>query len=537
MKRTTGFPTVITLLLIAGCSQPPSIVGEPVLQMDPSGRTPLAGLLTLTTDQPTRVTLTISDSENTSTVTPNDAFSTEHEVMVLGLRPGRVSSIDVQIENEHGDTGEPASLSVKTPPLPDYFPPINVVLSRPTRMEPGLTIIPLGRSFSQESDREFGLFVALDAQGEVVWYYEAPHRVDEPRRMPNGNILHRGVRTQMFEIDMLGRRINHWVAAAASKDVPLSATTIDTDSLHHDVLVMPTGNFLALSTEVRHIESYPTNLEDTEAPHAPANVAGDVLIEFRPDGEIVRQWNFFDLLNPMRHGYGATNTGFYKEVYEDVYEEPPYDWTHANGIDYDAENDAAIISMHHHSAILKLDLASGEIDWVLGHPAGWSDDLAAKWLEPKGELDWFWHQHAPELTPNGTLLIYDNGSYGAFPPSPKVMPPDTYSRAVEYSIDEADGTVEQVWSYGGPGEDWFFSGFISEADWMPITGNILVTNGGRVHKEGGGIGIFGNDGRLWINITEVTHTKPAEKVWEIVIDDPTTGWAAYRSERWPSLYR
>ena len=35
---------------------------------------------------------------------------------------------------------------------------------------------------------------------------------------------------------------------------------------------------------------------------------------------------------------------------------------------------------------------------------------------------------------------------------------------------------------------------------------------------------------------EVTHDEPAEKVWELVIDDPAGGWASYRVERVPSLY-
>ena len=47
-----------------------------------------------------------------------------------------------------------------------------------------------------------------------------------------------------------------------------------------------------------------------------------------------------------------------------------------------------------------------------------------------------------------------------------------------YAIDEDAHTVSQVWVYGGPGEDRFFSNFGSDADWLPTTGNILVTNAG-----------------------------------------------------------
>ena len=53
-----------------------------------------------------------------------------------------------------------------------------------------------------------------------------------------------------------------------------------------------------------------------------------------------------------------------------------------------------------------------------------------------------------------------------------------------------------------------------------------------------GIAVISNPfaGRHWARIFEVTHDQPARKVWEIVIDDPTMGWAVYRSQRFPDLY-
>lgn len=535
MTCRARYAAVLSLLFVTACSRPPSITSEPHLVMNPGGRTPLAGVLSFTTDQPVRVTLVISDGENRNSITPRDSYATEHELMVLGLRPGRSHTIEVGYVNERGEAGQPALLDYDTAPLPDFVPPIDVVLSRPGRMEPGVTLVALNRSIDNEPDRDFGLIVALDAQGEVVWLYEAPHRLDEPRRLPNGNILHRGVRTQMFEIDMLGRRVNHWAATAVRKDAPPTAITVDTDSIHHDVMLMPSGNFLALSTEVRHVDSYPTDVDDPESEYAPANVVGDVLVEFRPDGRIVREFRLLDLL-PTRAGYGATNDGFYKEVYGDAFEELPFDWSHSNGIAYDAADDAAIVSSNHLSAVFKIDLGEGKIDWILGPPDGWEDEWQALRLQPVADMQWFWHQHAPELTPDGTLLIYDNGTHRAFPPDPKIAPPEAYSRAVEYRIDEANRTVEEIWSYGGPGEEWFFSGYVSEADRLPRTGNVLITNGGRVRRPEGGPGVYAADGRVWVSIAEVTRTEPAEKVWEVVIDDPGTSWQTFRSERWPGLY-
>jgi arylsulfate sulfotransferase len=532
-------PTIVLLLLAAGCSQPPAITSELDLTMNPSGHTPFAGLLTFSTDQPTRATLTITDGENTTTVTPNDALVTDHELMVLGLRPGRINTVEVSVANERGETGEPISTTVETPPVPDYYPPIEVTLSRPARMEPGYTLIPLVRG-SEDAlvDEEFGLVLAVDAQGEIVWSYEAPHIVDDPRLLENGNFLYQSFRNgYMVEADWLGHTINEWHTTGIPQDASPTSIPVETDTFHHDVFEMPSGNFLALSSEVRRFDDYATSEEDIDAPRAPANVIGDRLIEMQRDGTIVRDWRFMDLFDPYRLGYGSLETGFYEPIYGDVLDEPGKDWSHGNAVYYDPSDDTALVSFYHQSVVVKLDLASGELVWMLGNPEGWGERWQDLFLQPNGDMPWQYHQHAPKLTPAGTMLLFDNGKNRAFPPNPRALPPNAFSRAVEYRIDEAAGTVEEVWSYGDPDENWFFSGFISEADWLPNTENVLITVGGRVLAPDGSIGVEPWEGHLWATLTEVTHTEPAERVWEVVIDDPARGWIVYRSERVPSLYR
>jgi len=537
--RNDFAPILLLLLLATGCSRPPAITSELDLDMNPSGRTPLAGLLTFTTDQPTRTTLRISDGENSSSVTPNDEFTTDHELMVLGLRPGRLNTVEVAIENERGDAGTPASTTVETPPVPDYYPPINVTLSRPARMEPGYTLIPLIRSHPETLiDEEFSLVLAIDAQGDIVWAYEAPHIVDVLRPLMNGNFLYQSFRNgYMIEIDQLGRTIAEWHTTGIPQEHSATSIPVETDSFHHDTLETSSGNLLALSSEVRRFEDYPSSEEEPDAPRAPANVIGDRLIEFQRDGTIVREWSFLDLFDPYRIGYGSLSTFFYELIYAEVLDEPGLDWAHGNAIYYDAATDSALVSFYHQSVVVKLDLASGELVWMLGDPQGWGERWRDLLLEPvDDDIQWPFYQHAPRITPAGTLLLFDNGKDRAFPSDPRVLPPETFSRAVEYRVDEAAGTVEEVWSFGDAEENWFFSGFVSEADWLPETENILITVGGRVRGPDGTIGVDPWEGRLWATYMEVTHTTPAEKVWEVVIDDPTRGWFSYRTDRVPSLY-
>jgi arylsulfate sulfotransferase len=80
--------------------------------------------------------------------------------------------------------------------------------------------------------------------------------------------------------------------------------------------------------------------------------------------------------------------------------------------------------------------------------------LQDKVLKPVGEgFEWSWTQHTAWLTGYGTLTVFDNGWGRDFAPT-KLS--GNYSRAVEYKVDEAKGTVEQVWQYGKEqGDEWY----------------------------------------------------------------------------------
>ena len=79
------------------------------------------------------------------------------------------------------------------------------------------------------------------------------------------------------------------------------------------------------------------------------------------------------------------------------------------------------------------------------------------------------------------------------------------------------------------------SPFISDADWLPETGNVLITDGGRfTGPDGEPMDRFG--GRSWARVLQVTHGENPEKIWELVIDDPGRGYSVYRAQHFVSLY-
>ncbi len=536
--RQVNVHVALAMVLAVSLEVSGQTIGDVELTLNPSGHAPLAAQLTFSTDTPTLATLHIYDGKETTVVTPKDEYATEHDLMVLGLRPGRTNSVRVTVKDRAGAEAASETMEIVTDPLPDDFPPIELKISRPRKMEPGYTMVPLFRWAGAGPDQHFGLVLILDAHAEVVWYYQNDLPIGDLIPTGHGTYTHQIDRNgRMREIDMLGNTLRSWHTTGVPKEVPEGSIPVDTDTFHHDHQILENGNFLMLSTEVRDFEEYPTSEKDIDAPRKASQVIGDIILEFKPDGTKVREFKNFDILDPYRIGYGSLGTGFYAKAYKDVLEKAAKDWTHTNSIFYDAADDAIVLSSYHLDVVYKIDRQSGELIWLMGTHDDWDEPWHKYLLTPDKE-DFLWNssQHSAKITPHHTLLMFDNGTNRARPGQPKQKAEDSWSRAVEFKIDDEARTVSKVWSYGGPDDEIFFSPFISDVDWLPIKENVLITDGGRMRTKDGKVSgnIFG--GHHFARILEVTHETPAEKVFEIIIDDPATGWAVYRSERIPSLY-
>ena len=89
-------------------------------------------------------------------------------------------------------------------------------------MEPGVTLFSVYRREGDDRGNDYGLLVAVDAAGDVVWYYRSDERITDARRLGNGNLLHNGgaKRDRMYEIDMLGFVVRQWHAAGVGGEAP-----------------------------------------------------------------------------------------------------------------------------------------------------------------------------------------------------------------------------------------------------------------------------------------------------------------------------
>jgi arylsulfate sulfotransferase len=495
------------------------VTSGPTLTLDPNGVTPLAGRVDVSTDVPTRALLHVWDAASSWAVT-FPGYRTDHALAVLGIKAGRTYSVELALTDEGGQTRILApALEVVTAPLPADFPVVQVLASDPPRMEPGFTLTDRFTRSHPIHGPTYSMI--LDERGEVVWYGAIGGIA--MIRLANGNLMYRDY-DKVYEGDLLGD-----VARIIPLDDPGLAT-------HHDLFPTQDGTYLTLTQTIALVEGYPTSVTDPTAPTQTAEVQDNPVVEFAADGSLLHMWRLMDLLDPTRVGYMSLAD-----------EGRGLDWAHANAVFHDPRDDSVVVSIRHQDAVVKFSRETGALRWILGNPCNWGPEFQPFLLRPAGTpFAWQYGQHSPKYTPAATLLLYDNGNFRACPfdgTSP-VAPSQNASRAVEYAIDEAAMTVRQVWDSLGPPEQRVYSEARSDADWLPITGNVLITHAstaftGGVSSEAEGLGY--RHGR----ITEVTHSTPPETVFDVRIFDPRLGSPPlnlrhkielYRSERIPSLY-
>ena len=531
---------VCALLLSVGCStgsQTPLTIRDASLIGNPNPAVPLAAIMRVTTNMPTRLTLNISDAEQNWSVTPSQEMTLNHEVPVLGLKSEKTYNVTAVLEDMGGRIAETSALAFETPPLPDTFPTPVINVRDPSRMEPGVTLFNVNGRWEADGNATLENLpaVVVDDQGEFIWYYIPDgHRVHDIRRLRNGNMAYTVLpgHNQLIEIDMLGNIQRTFHMTGMTDELIEGSISVQTDSLHHDYAELPNGNLLLLSSESRVIQNWYTSETNPDATRAPANVIGDVIVEVTQNGEIVNEWSLFDILDPYRIGYNSTSENFWRNHYGDTAESK--DWAHGNAIIYEENDHSFVMSVPYQDAVIKVSMDTGELVWILGNHDNWKEPWSNKLLSPVGVVEWSYKHHAITHTENGTYLLFDNGAARSSPYDDKMTLADSYSRAVEYSVNEETMEVSQPWAYG-PNQEQFYGRYLGDVDWHEQSDTVLINVGG-AETNSEGVNVPPAEARRWAQIMEVTHTDQPEKVWELRLQQNDTGWSIYRAERIENLY-
>ena len=348
----------------------------------PSYAAPLAGLLQLTTDVPSRVSVSVNDGTNTWQRDFYD-YATFHEEPLYGFKPGRTNSITVTVWDQfrNAATAREPVIFV-TDPLPYGFPVFNVQVSQPARMEPGYTLFRV-----VDNSALVSYVTLMDNAGEVVWYSsdaQVPTTLDV-RQLADGNLFIPLV-TNFTEVDLLGNQIQSWL-------VP---NNLNIDS--HDGVPTDHGSILYINDSSATVPGFPTSVTISNAPTETAIVEGNAIIEMSSaNGALLNNWSLLDLLDPVRVSYLTFTTTNNLGI----------DWGHANAVIEDTRDNTIIASLRHQNAVVKFTRDTGQLVWILGPPENWGPEWQPYLLTPVGSpFEWNYGQHAPRITPQGTLLLY-----------------------------------------------------------------------------------------------------------------------------------
>ncbi len=428
---------------------------------------------------------------------------TSHRVPVLGFEPGSTHQLEVTFTPERGD---PVTVgwSVTTEPVPALFPILEVVADDPSRRSPGWTLFTAENATTPPKYAS----ILLDEDLRVVWIHHGDARVWAMSVSPAGTLvgLTHGL-DGVLELEWSG---------ATVRSIPSPVTP-----LHHECVPTATG-FWSLTFAQHYVADYPKDYAFAES--GAATIRDVPVVHLEADGTVGQTYPLVDRLDPQRIGYDAlkpTPQGF--------------DWAHANGVAADPVDGGLWVSVRQQDVVAKLD-ATGDLQWLLGDPAGWGPEFADLLLTPVGELQWPYHQHAPAVGDDGTLWLFDNHNNGATPYTP--LPPDPQvSRLVGYHVDPVAGTVAQVASYDQTATGTLFSLALGDAD--PLPGGTVLGTWGNVHAEQDAMGVLvANIDRGWservARIVEIDPQRPGEPAFDLRVrgDNPAgPGWIVYRADR------
>jgi hypothetical protein len=347
---------------------------------------------------------------------PEDVGS-EHEVLVLGMKPQSNYTLQAVSIAADGEENRSELLTYETGAVPFDTLITEVTSYDPARVEPGWTLTNVAvRAVNYPVTA-----VMFDMDGDPVWYWrqsEDDGRNDVEVSLVGGEgseaptvLVGAGVTPGMpaVEVDLAGDVV--WEGPEQSGSPQL----VEVGAMHHSFTRLASGDYLALYYDGKDADLW------------------DVIEQFDADLNPTWTWSAESI---------STET---------------YPW--GNAVMADLDEDVAYYNGRMTSTLSKIDRADGSILWQLGEGGDFAGDADA--AHP-----WFHEAHAPEIQPDGNVLMYDNGGAAR-----------DFSRVVEFAVDEAAMTAEIAWEYPGElADDAWSTLAMGDADRMP-NGNTLVTAG------------------------------------------------------------
>lgn len=414
-------------------------ISNPLVKRNPYEFCPLTAVILFESPVVSEATITVLGKEPAGNISHTFPAEKQHILPIYGLYPDYENTVEIVLAN-----GQKGIVKIQTEPL---LPDVPIATKINTTAE------YLGNNLVFLTAAMRSMPVGYDYKGDVRWYSSANFAFDL-KRMPNGHILigtERLVKmpyftTGIYEIAFSGKVFKEYQS-------PIGG-------YHHDQFVMEDGNILMLTFDM-----YSGTVEDV-----------CVLLD-KDTGEVLRKWDYKDVL-PQ---FPTAGSGSQDE----------HDWFHNNAVWYDKKTNSLTLSGRHQDAVINLDYELDEngkckLNWILGDPEGWPEDMQKYFFKPVGDLnkfDWQYEQHSCVVLPNGDIMLFDNGHFRSKNPEKRILNSQNFSRGVRYRINTEKMEIEQLWQYGKERGAEFFSPYICNVEYYN-DGHYMVHSGGIGYEDG-----------------------------------------------------
>ena len=403
-----------------------------------------------------------------------------HSIPVIGMYADTTNTVDVRVIDANGDTLAQSTATIVTQALPSNMP-VSITADKVDEAKTGTGMYLVSNFSTYGASGKPYIPYIVDVYGDIRWvldysgstelsnmYYE-----DGIARLRNGNFYFgNSINHTIYEVDVLGNILNRW--------------TMPGYLFHHEVHEEANGNFILTASK-----------EGSTFTNGHSTVEDYVIEIDRNTKQISTVWDLKESLNEYRTVMGDGSASG--------------DWFHGNAVTDDSTDNTIIVSGRS-QCVVKLD-KSNNVKWILAPHKDWGvnrrgDSLNKYLLTPLdgagkaitdsdivngytsgADFEWNYYQHSAIKIPNGDLLLFDNGTNRALDAADGNAvfngAPGKYSRAVEFKINEANMTVQQVWQYGKERDVACYSSIVSSVQYLPGSNHVVFSPGAFVQNANG----------------------------------------------------
>ncbi len=194
----------------------------------------------------------------------------------------------------------------------------------------------------------------------------------------------------------------------------------------HDFRLLPNGHALMLSYDERDTDMRVVTGNPNAAKKA--KVFGAVIQELDTNKHAIytwRSWDHFQISDMTNADLADPNNTL-------------IDYAHVNSVEPDSDS-TIIASFRNMDEVTKIDLRNGKVIWRWGGKNNFFDFV--------GDTLQFSHQHDVRRIANGHITMMDNGNYRKTIWGDGSYHDTSYSRAIEYDLDESSLRATALWEY------------------------------------------------------------------------------------------